>query len=103
MFATKHSLQIDESNLDDNGFLMLGYVRFVCNMLPHEEIILVISILTDTHASSTFNVILSLINVLSMFNLYSRESEWYRYLLDWTSALGWELPFPMCLGHLSST
>ena len=39
-----------------------------------------------------------------IFYIYpSRESELYRYILDGTSALAWELPFPRCLGHLSST
>ena len=41
--------------------------------------------------------------VLFIFILHSRESELYRYILDGTSALAWELPFPRCLGHLSST
>ena len=41
--------------------------------------------------------------VLFIFILHSRESELYRYTLDWTSALAWELPFPRCLDHLSST
>ena len=31
--------------------------------------------------------------------LHSRESELYRYILDGTSALAWELPFLRCLGH----
>ena len=35
--------------------------------------------------------------------LHSRESEMYCYVLDGMSALAWELPFPKCLGHLSST
>ena len=39
----------------------------------------------------------------AIFILYSRESELYRYILDGTSALTRELPFPRCLGHLSST
>ena len=41
--------------------------------------------------------------VLSMFILHSRESEFHRYILDGTSALAWKLPFPRCLGYLSST
>ena len=41
--------------------------------------------------------------VLFIFILHSRESELYRYILDGKSALAWELPFPRCLGHLSST
>ena len=40
---------------------------------------------------------------LFIFILHSRESELYRYILDGTSALAWELPFLRCLGHLSST
>ena len=36
-------------------------------------------------------------------HIHSQESELYRYILDWTSALAWELPFSRCLGHLSST
>ena len=31
--------------------------------------------------------------VLFIFILHSRESELYRYILDGTSALAWELPF----------
>ena len=41
--------------------------------------------------------------LFAIFILHSRESELYRYTLDGTSALAWELPFAMCLGHLSST
>ena len=41
--------------------------------------------------------------VLFIFILHSRESELYRYFLDGTSALAWELPLPRCLDHLSST
>ena len=41
--------------------------------------------------------------VLFIFILHSRESELYRYILEGKSALAWELPFPRCLGHLSST
>ena len=41
--------------------------------------------------------------VLFIFILHSRESELHRYILDGKSALAWELPFPRCLGHLSST
>ena len=40
---------------------------------------------------------------LFIFILHSRESELYRYILDGTSALAWELPFLRFLGHLSST
>ena len=40
---------------------------------------------------------------LLIFILHSRECEMYRYILDGTSALAWELPFFRCLGHLSST
>ena len=40
---------------------------------------------------------------LFIFILHSRESELYRYILDGTSALAWELPFLRCVGHLSST
>ena len=39
----------------------------------------------------------------AIFILHSRESEFYRYTLDGKSALAWELLFPKCLGHLSST
>ena len=31
--------------------------------------------------------------ILFIFILHSRESELYRYILDGTSALAWELPF----------
>ena len=41
--------------------------------------------------------------LFAVFILYSRESELYRYVLDGKSALAWELLFPRCLGHLSST
>ena len=41
--------------------------------------------------------------VLFIFILHSRDSKLYRYILDATSALAWELPFPRYLGHLSST
>ena len=41
--------------------------------------------------------------VLFLFILHSRESELYRYILDGMSALAWELPFPRCLGQISST
>ena len=44
----------------------------------------------------------SLFFVLFIFIHHSRESELYRFILDGTSALAWELPFPRCLGHLSS-
>ena len=40
---------------------------------------------------------------LFIFILHSRESELYRYILDGTSALAWELPFSRFMGHLSST
>ena len=40
---------------------------------------------------------------LFIFILHSRESELYRYTLDGTSALAWELPFLRFLDHLSST
>ena len=39
----------------------------------------------------------------AIFILRLRESELYRYILDGTSALAWELPFVICLGHLSFT
>ena len=55
--VTKHSLQIDESTSDDNVSLLLGYVRFVHNMRPQEEMIFVISLPTDTQASSIFNAV----------------------------------------------
>ena len=40
---------------------------------------------------------------LSMVIFHLRKSKLYRYILDGTSALAWELPFSTCLGHLSST
>ena len=46
-------------------------------------------------------IILFFCIILSIFILYSRESELYRYILDGTSALAWELPFSRCLDHLS--
>ena len=39
----------------------------------------------------------------AIFIFYSRESELYCYILDRISELAWELPFPRCLVHLSST
>ena len=36
--------------------------------------------------------------VLFMFILHSRKGKLYRHLLDWTSALAWELLFSRCLG-----
>ena len=47
--------------------------------------------------------LISYIYVLSMFILHLRESELYRYILDGTSALAWELPLLWYLGHLPST
>ena len=41
--------------------------------------------------------------ILSMLILYLRESELYRYILNGTSALAWELPLPRFLSHMSST
>jgi len=55
--VTKHSLQIDESTLNDNVSLLLGYVRFVHNSQPKEEMIFAISLPTDTRASSIFNAV----------------------------------------------
>ena len=53
----------------------------------------------ETFESPAYCIVL----VLSIFISHSRESELYRYILDGTSALAWELPFSKCLGHLSST
>ena len=55
--VTKHSLQIDESTTDDNVSLLLGYVRFVHNMRPQEEMIFAISLPTNNQASSIFNAV----------------------------------------------
>ena len=41
--------------------------------------------------------------LFAIFILHSRESELYRYTLDGTSALAWELPFSRFMGNLSST
>ena len=41
--------------------------------------------------------------LFAIFILHSRKRELYRYIVDGTSALAWELPFPRCLSHLSST
>ena len=47
-------------------------------------------------------VLITLAALFAIFILHSRESELYRYILDGTSAVAWELPFSRCLGHLSS-
>ena len=39
--------------------------------------------------------------LLFIFILHSRESKLYRYILDGTSSLAWELPFPRFMGHLT--
>ena len=36
---------------------------------------------------------ISFLLLFSVFILHSRESKLYRYILDWASALAWELPF----------
>ena len=54
---SKHSLQIDESTLNDNESLLLRYVRFIHNMQAQEEMIFVISLPADTRATTIFKAV----------------------------------------------
>ena len=63
-----------------------------------------ISINVDTEQEAlTLNTIASTFFLLAIFIFHSRESKLYRYVLDGMSALAWELLFPKCLDHLSSS
>ena len=73
--------------------------RFLCYSLALDE---------STDVKDTAQLLVFIRGVLFcfvcfIFILHSRESELYRYILDGTSALAWELPFLRCLGHPSST
>ena len=52
---------------------------------------------------TTIGVIIVFFFLFAIFIFHSRESRLHRYILNGSSALAWELPFPICLGHLSST
>ena len=57
---------------------------------------------TTRVVKGTFSIVLPFF-LFAIFILHSQESELYRYILDGTSALAWELSFSRCLSRLSST
>ena len=52
---SKHSLQIDESTLNNNESLLLRYVRFIHNTQAQEEIFFAINLPADTRATTVCN------------------------------------------------
>ena len=54
---SKHSLQIDESTLNNNELLLLRYVQFIHNMQVQEEINFAISLPADALAATVFNAV----------------------------------------------
>ena len=54
MTNTEFSLQLDESTLPGNEFLLLWYVRFVLDGVVHEELAMALSLNADTRGETVF-------------------------------------------------
>jgi len=54
MRNTEFSLQLDESTLPGNEYLLLGYVRFVLDGVVHEELAMALSMNADTRGETVF-------------------------------------------------
>ena len=54
MRNTEFSLQLDESTLLGNEFLLLGYVRFVLDGVAHEELAMALSLNADIRGETVF-------------------------------------------------
>ena len=56
---SKHSLQIDESTINGNQSILMGYVRYVYSGSPQEEMLFAINMDQDCKAKTIFNSVKS--------------------------------------------